>query len=404
MKQTELDHILSAVLQLRPKASDLNFTVGRPIQAETDGILEEVNIKPNFPRLTPFQTEEIALAVLNDDRRLTEILIREGSCDCSYSLPGQARFRVNIFSQRSTYSIVMRRLETKVPTIEELDLPETFIKMAEEQNGIIFITGATGSGKSTTLAAILEHINQNKAVHVVTLEDPVEFLHPHIKATFNQRELRKDFPNFSTGLRAALRQAPKVILVGEMRDRETVEIGLNAAETGHLVLTSLHTINTGQTINRLLGMFDKDEEGQVRSRLADTIRWIGCQRLVPKIDGGRQAVMEVMGTNLRVKDSILHGEREGKTFYEITKESSNFGWCTFDDSLIDAYQTGKITKETAETHATVRANVARGIDKIKSVRGQKTSDIEDLNLDQQYEDTRMRQASSVKKKEGRRKR
>jgi twitching motility protein PilT len=344
------------------------------------------------------------LGILNDDRRLTETLIREGSCDCSYSLPGLARFRVNIFSQRSTYSIVMRKLETEVPTIEELGLPEIFNKMAEEQNGIVFITGATGSGKSTTLAAILEHINQNRAVNVITLEDPVEFLHTHDKATFNQRELRKDFPNFATGLRAALRQSPKVILIGEMRDRETVEIGLNAAETGHLVLTSLHTINSGQTVNRLIGMFDKDEEGQVRSRLADTVRWIVCQRLVPKIGGGRQAVMEIMGTNLRVKDSILHGEREGKTFYEISKESSNFGWRTFDDSLIEAYENGSITKETAETHATIRANVGRGIDKIKSIRGQKTSDIDELKIDRQYEDTSMRRAKSAKKRETKRKR
>ena len=229
--------------------------------------------------------------LVKGDWRLTETLLREGSCDLSYALEGVARFRVNIFSQRGCYSIVLRKLETQIPTVEDLKLPPVFYKMAEEKNGLILVTGATGSGKSTSLAALLNVINSKKSVHIITLEDPVEFVHTHKQATFNQRELGMDFDRFASGLRAALRQAPKVILVGEMRDRETVEIGLGAAETGHLVVSTLHTIDAGQTINRIVGMFEQEEEKQIRIRLAETVRWIVCQRLLPKAGGGRVAAL-----------------------------------------------------------------------------------------------------------------
>ncbi|MBU1163456.1 MAG: PilT/PilU family type 4a pilus ATPase, partial [Proteobacteria bacterium] len=331
-----------------------------------------------------FQSEIFALNLLNQNRRLIENLISAGSCDLSYELPGKARFRVNIFSQRGNYSVVLRKLETKIPTCEELGLPAAFKKMAEEKNGIILVTGATGSGKTTSLAAVLNEINETKSVHIVTLEDPVEFEHPHNKATFNQREMGNDFDTFANGLRAALRQAPKVILVGEMRDRETVEIGLSAAETGHLVLSTLHTVDSGQTINRILGMFNTEEENQIRIRLADTARWIVCQRLLPKVGGGRVAAFEIMGTNLRVKETILHGESEDKTFYEIISAGKAFGMSTFDDYIIGLFEQGLITEETALAYASRRGIVSRGMDSIKSARGEATTDIKDLEVDVDY--------------------
>jgi twitching motility protein PilT len=256
--------------------------------------------------------------------------------------------------------------------------------MAQEKNGLILVTGATGSGKSTTLAALIDRMNQTKAMHIVTLEDPMEFVHPHKKATINQRELGSDFDTFANGLRAALRQAPKVILVGEMRDRETVEIALSAAETGHLVLSTLHTIDAGQTITRILGMFDKDEEKLIRIRLANTLRWIVSQRLLPKIDGGRVAALEIMGTNLRVKDSVLNGESEGKTFYEIIEAAEPFGMQTFDQSIIKLFQEGVIDEDTALAYASRKSVARRGIDEAKKEWGMLTSDIEELALDQEY--------------------
>lgn len=375
MRKREIDYILGKMLDSHGNVSDLNITVGKPFQVESSGQLMTVDLEPPFEKLTPFQTEIFALNLINYDRRLTEMLLSQGSCDSSYELPGKARFRVNIFSQRGNYSIILRKLETKIPTIEDLGLPEPFKKMAEEKNGIILVTGATGSGKSTSLAAVLNVINETKACHIITLEDPVEFGHPHKKATFNQREMGQDFDTFANGLRAALRQAPKVILVGEMRDRETVEIAMSAAETGHLVVSTLHTVDAGQTINRILGMFSIEEEKQIRIRLADTVRWIVCQRLLPREGGDRIAAFEIMGTNLRVKDTILNGESEGKTFYEIIQASKAYGWITFDDYIIELYAKGLVSEETAKAYASNRGIVGRGIDSVKSSRGEKTTDL-----------------------------
>jgi len=321
----------------------------------------------------------------SSDRRLTEILISQGSCDCSYFLVGKARFRVNIFSQRGNYTVVLRKLETKIPSIEDLKLPGQFAKAAEEKNGLILVTGATGSGKSTTLAALLNKMNEEKSIHIITLEDPVEFVHPHKKSTFNQRELGSDYDAFSSGLRAALRQAPKVILVGEMRDRETVEIGLSAAETGHLVLSTLHTVDAGQTINRIVGMFSQEEEQQIRIRLADTVRYIICQRLLPKVGGGRVALLEIMTSNLRVKDTIINGETEDKTYYEIITNGDAYGMWTFDQHILRLYQEGLITEENALAYASRKSVVGRGLDTLKSEKGEKTSDIDGLNMDDEYE-------------------
>ena len=385
MRKQEIDYILGKMLDSHKNVSDLNITVGKTFQVESSGQLLSIDIEPPFDNLTPFQTEVFALNLINYDRRLTEMLLTQGSCDLSYELPGKARFRVNIFSQRGNYSIVLRKLETKIPTIEGLGLPEPFKRLAEEKNGIILVTGATGSGKSTSLAAVLDAINEVKACHIITLEDPVEFGHPHKKATFNQREMGQDFDTFANGLRAALRQAPKVILVGEMRDRETVEIAMSAAETGHLVASTLHTVDAGQTINRILGMFSIEEEKQIRIRLADTVRWIVCQRLLPKEGGGRIAAFEIMGTNLRVKDTILNGESEGKTFYEIIQASKAYGWITFDDYIVELYKQGLISEETAKAYASNKGIVGRGIDSVKSARGEKTTDLlGKLQVDKDY--------------------
>jgi twitching motility protein PilT len=384
MQRQELDRILTRMLEAHDGASDLNFTVGRPPQVEVHGKLTPVATDPPLPRLTPFQTEAITLALVGRDRRLTDALVRSGSCDLPYALGSTARFRVNIFQQRGCYSIVLRRLASEVPTLDEMGLPAVIARMAEERNGLILVTGATGSGKSTTLAAILNIVNETQAVHVVTLEDPVEFVHPVKTATFNQRELGTDFDSFANGLRAALRQAPKVILVGEMRDRETLEIGLSAAETGHLVMSTLHTVDAGSTINRVLGMFDRDEERQARMRLASALRWIVCQRLLPKVGGGRVAALEIMGMNLRIEEIILNGESEGKTFYEVIHDSEGLGMQTFDSHILQLFQGGLITEETALSFASRRSFVARGLDTIKATRGQRTSEIEGLTLDLEH--------------------
>ncbi|MEW6188403.1 MAG: PilT/PilU family type 4a pilus ATPase [Thermodesulfobacteriota bacterium] len=384
MRRAELDFILSKIVENFPQISDINLTVGRPFQVEIYGQL--VPVQMNFPTkvLTPFQTEVMAFNLIRSDRRKMETLLREGSCDLSHAIQDKVRFRVSVFSQKNQYSIVMRKLPVEIPTIDELHLPQVFKKMSREKNGIIFFTGATGSGKTTSLAAILDEINEMDPVHVITLEDPVEIVHPHKRATFNQRELGIDFDTFAHGLRAALRQAPKVILVGEIRDRETMEIALTASETGHLVLSTLHTTDATQTLNRILGFFDQEEEQQVRIRLSGALRWVVSQRLLPRIDQGRVAVFEIMVNNLRVQDLILHGETEEKTFYEIMESSRPLGCQTFDQDIISVYRQGLISEETAQLYASKRAIVQRGLDHIKSRRGEKTTDIENLTLDHEY--------------------
>jgi twitching motility protein PilT len=388
MKQTEIDYWIASMLETYGNVSDLNITVGKPLQVETSGQLAPVPVVPPVAEITPFQAEVFALNLIGGNKRLLDDLVRHGSCDLSYWLGQKARFRVNVFFQKSNLSTVLRRLETKIPTIGQMHLPALFYKMANELNGIILVTGATGSGKSTSLAALLDKINDEKPVHVVTLEDPIEYVHQHKMATFNQRELGNDFDSFASGLRAALRQAPKVVLVGEMRDRETMEIGLSAAETGHLVLSTLHTVDAGQTINRILGMFEQEEQAQVRNRLVDTVRWIVCQRLLPKEGGGRVAAFEVMGMNLRVRELIMNGESEDKTFYDVIADAKALGWQTFDQHILELYEEGLISEETAMGYCTRKTAVNRGLDRIKAARGESTSGITGLAMDVKKEEKR----------------
>ncbi len=381
MRRTDLNSILGAMLESYTDISDLIFAVGRPLQVEHYGELKAANIYPDIHRLTPYQTEQIALCVIGNNRALLRHLVVNGSCDCSYSLNERARFRVNVFRQRGCFSIVMRKLQSEIPTLGLLGLPAIFQEISREKNGLVLLTGSTGSGKTTTLAAILNEINENQPVHIVTLEDPIEFVHPHKKATFSQRELGQDFDDYPSGLRAALRQAPKVILVGEMRDRHTVEVALTAAETGHLVFSTLHTIDAGQSINRILGLFDRSEEAQLRLRMADTLRYVVSQRLAPKRGGGRLLLTEIMGPNLRTRETVALGETDGRSFYEIIEASSTFGWTTFDQSISRAYEAGLLTEETAHLYATRKGKVSRAIDDVKKMRGTAQETLSGLRLD-----------------------
>lgn len=385
MRKQELDFILDKIVEAYPDFSDIVITVGRPFQVIHWGEVKPVHIEEvPIDSLTPYQTEVFALTVIGNQKRHLEQLITRGYCDLGYAI-SKARFRVNVFSQRGNYSVVMRKLPIKIPTVEALNLPEILKEIAKERMGLVLVTGATGSGKSSTLAAILDLINSTRACHIITLEDPVEFVHPHKRATFNQREMGIDFPQYSEGLRAALRQAPHVILVGEIRDRETLEIAMQAAETGHLVLSTMHTTDAGQTIGRAVGLFPPEDESNVRLRLADSLKWVVCQRLLPKIGGGRIAAIEIMRNTLRTRELIIKGETADKTFYDVIATSGGQGMQTFDQSILEHYKNGLITEETAVAFASRKPVVLREIDKIKAQRGEKTTDIEGLTLDLDYD-------------------
>jgi twitching motility protein PilT len=364
----ELDRLLAAMIQSAEGVSDLLFVAGKPPQLEAYGKLRPFSSTPPETGLTSARIESLARTIINNNPRLLQDLAETGSCDCSYALLNFCRFRVNIYRQNGNYAMVLRRLQTEIPSINALHLPPVFREVIKEKNGIIFVTGGTGSGKTTTLAAMLNEINQTSEIHIIALEDPIEFLHPHLKATFSQRELGRDFYTFPQGLRAALRQAPKIILVGEIRDRETMDIALTAAETGHIVFSTLHTISAGQTVNRILGMFSTEEEERVRERLAETLRYVVSQRLVPRKTGGRLLVTEVMGSNLRTREAIALGESELRRFTDIIEAGNTVGWHTFEQSLIKAYEDDLITEETAMLYCVNKPQMHQRIDAVNKRR------------------------------------
>ena len=354
----ELDRLLTAMLHSAEGISDLLFVAGKPPQVEAHGTLESFS----EPVLTGAHIDNLAHAIINNNSKLLRDLAEHGSCDCSYSLQDFCRFRANIYRQNGNYAMVLRRLQSLVPTMDALGLAPAFREVIKEKNGLIFVTGGSGNGKTTTLAAMLNEINLTSKVHVVTLEDPIEFLHPQLKCTFSQRELGRDFYNFPDGLRATLRQSPKVILVGEIRDRDTLEIALTAGETGHVVYSTLHTISAAQTINRIIGMFSKDEEQQVRERLVGSLRYIVGQRLVPKKNGGRLLVTELMGSSLRTREAIGLGESENRRLADIIEAGTASGWHSFEQSLLKAYEEDLITEETALLYSINKPTMRQRLD------------------------------------------
>lgn len=351
MNTAEINRILEFMLSYRENISDLNFSVGRAPQVEVSGSLVSVPIV-GLERMSPYQTEMIALHLMGEDREVMRKLIHTGSTDLSYSIPGVTRFRVNIFTQRGTFAIVMRVIPTGVPSIEQLGLPQVLYNVAGEKNGIVLVTGPTGSGKSTTLAAVIDEINEKNAFHIVTIEDPIEYLHSHKHCTINQRELGSDTTSFAMALRAALRQAPKVILVGEMRDIETTEIALEAAETGHLVLSTLHTIDASKTIDRIIGIFPKNDEQQIRTRFAQTFKYVISQRLVPRKGGGRVAAIEVLKSTERTREYIIKGETAGRSLVDAMNDGYLEGMQSFDRELERMVRSNLVDEKVAISYGT----------------------------------------------------
>lgn len=352
--------ILAKMLAAGANVSDLIFSPGRPPQVELTGDLMGVEIA-GYERLKPAQIKTMCDVMLSNNAQGFETLEKKGSTDISFSAPGLGRFRVNIFRQRGTYAIVMRVIPTRPPNWQELDLPIAIRNVAELKNGLVLVTGPTGSGKSTTLAAIIDLINATKRYHVVTIEDPIEFIHEHKLGTVHQRELHSDTPDFALALRAALRQAPKVILVGEMRDRETIEVALEAAETGHLVLSTLHTIDAAKTIDRIIGVFPKAEEAAIRTRLAQSFRRIISQRLMPKVGGGRKAAMEILISSSRTRDYIEKGEKDGRSMLDAMKDGAMEGMQTFDAELEKFIREGTVARDVALSYATNSNNLILAI-------------------------------------------
>jgi twitching motility protein PilT len=353
----DLPPVIERMLLVSDKISDLNFSVGQPPQVEVNGKL--LPVQPlGLEKLSPYQTEIIALTLMHGNPEAAARLAHTGTADLSYSLPSRTRFRVNVFQQRGTYSIVMRVIPTEIPTIKSLGLPPQLAEACELRNGIVLLTGPTGSGKSSTLAAIIDLINETKSYHVVTIEDPIEFLHIHKNSTINQREVGSDTKDFPSALRAALRQAPKAILIGEMRDRETTEIALEAAETGHLVLSTLHTIDASKTIDRIIGLYPKNEEQVIRTRLAQTFRYIVSQRLLPRADGnGRVAAVEILRSSQRTREYIETGEAEGKSLLDAMRDGKLDGMQDFDSVIKNMIDRKLITMEDGLSFATNQNNL-----------------------------------------------
>ena len=349
--------ILREMLRASDKVSDLIFSPGRPPQIELAGKLVPVRIA-GLEKLTPAHTAGIAKLIIANQQAPLDSLEKSGSADLSFSVPGDARFRVNIFKQRGSHAIVMRVIPMRVPRFADFNLPDQLKEIAALKNGIVLVTGPTGSGKSSTLAAIIDLINETHYYHIVTIEDPIEFLHTHKNSTIHQRELHSDTPSFAVALRAALRQAPKVILVGEMRDRETIEVALEAAETGHLVLSTLHTIDASKTVDRIIGVFPKNEEKSIRTRVAQSFRFIVSQRLIPISDGkGRVAAIEILKATMRTREYIEKGESEGKSLIDAMEQGDQDGMQTFDSVIENFIRDGIVDIETALPYATNQNNL-----------------------------------------------
>ncbi|MBK9214962.1 MAG: PilT/PilU family type 4a pilus ATPase [Chloracidobacterium sp.] len=357
MSLLDVAPIIEHMLLTSENVSDLNFSANQKPQVEINGVLYPTS-PLGLGKLTAFQTEMIAMSLIRDNPDAANQLVKYRTADLSYALPGKCRFRVNIFQQRNSYSVVMRVIPHEIPSFEALRLPPQLAEIADIRNGVVLLTGPTGSGKSSTLAAIIDRINETKAYHIVTIEDPIEFLHGHKKSTINQREVGADTKDFASALRAALRQAPKVILVGEMRDLETAEIALEAAETGHLVLSTLHTIDASKTIDRIIGLYPKNEERVIRTRLAQTFRYIVSQRLIPTADGrGRIAAVEILRSNPRTREYIEKGEQEGKTLLDAIRDGEMDGMQDFDSVIRDMIEKGLITMDDGLSFATNQNNL-----------------------------------------------
>jgi len=348
---------LAGLVALSDKISDIIFSPGKPPQVELNGSLRAART-PGLEALTPEDTAAIARYLTERNAVAAESLAEKGSADLSYSVGEKARFRVNVFRQKGVHAVVLRVIPVVIPTFEQLLLPAELRHVAELKNGIVLVTGPTGSGKSSTLAAVIDQINDTRSDHILTIEDPIEFFHRHKKCTIHQREVHTDTPSFSLALRAALRQAPKVILVGEMRDVETIEIAFEAAETGHLVLSTLHTIDASKTVDRIVGVFPKSEEHIVRTRLAQTFRYIASQRLMPRADRkGRIAAIEILKSTIRTREYIEKGEREGKSLVDAMNDGDTDGMQSFDRVLERLVRDGSITVATALGYSTNRNNL-----------------------------------------------
>jgi twitching motility protein PilT len=357
MSLLDIAPIIEQMLLISDNVSDLNFSTGQKPQVEISGSLFAAS-PMGLGKLTAFQTEMIAMAIMRDNPEAAAHLARTGTADLSWSLPSKCRFRVNIFQQRNSYSIVMRVIPHEIPSFESLKVPPQLVDICGLRNGLVLVTGPTGSGKSSTLAAVIDRINETKSYHIVTIEDPIEFLHSHKKCTINQREVGSDTKDFSSALRAALRQAPKVILVGEMRDLETTEIALEAAETGHLVLSTLHTIDASKTVDRIIGMYPKNEEKVIRTRLAQTFRYIVSQRLIPKADGkGRVAAVEILKSNPRTREYIEKGEEQGKSLLDAMRDGEIDGMQDFDTVIREMITNETVTLEDGLSYATNQNNL-----------------------------------------------
>jgi twitching motility protein PilT len=349
--------LLGGLVALSDKISDILFSPGKPPQVELNGSLRAAKI-PGLESLTPDDTATIARLLTEGNPMAAASLADKGAADLSYGISDKARFRVNIFRQRGTHAIVLRVIPTVIPGFDVLRLPPQLKQICELKNGIVLVTGPTGSGKSSTLAAVIDQMNETRSDHILTIEDPIEFSHKHKKCTIHQREVHTDTPTFSLALRAALRQAPKVILVGEMRDVETIEIAFEAAETGHLVLSTLHTIDAAKTVDRIVGVFPKSEEHIVRTRLANTFRFIVSQRLLPRADGkGRVAAIEILKSTIRTREYIEKGEREGKSLVDAMNDGELEGMQTFDRVLERLVRDGSIAIGAALSYSTNRNNL-----------------------------------------------